>query len=322
MSLLEVNDFSIQYQSNGRWATAVDHVSFTLDATDFIGIAGESGCGKSSLAHGLLGLLPRAARVTHGSVKLNDQELLHLTEETWQPVRWRQMAVVLQSGMNALNPVLRIHQQFDDVYHAHGVKIGQDILSPQALLELVGVPASRLHAYPHQLSGGQRQRVAIALALTLNPQLIVMDEPTTALDVVVQREIFDMLQKIRQERAFAVILVTHDLSLLLERASKILVMYAGRVVEECDSKVIARQPRHPYTMGLLQAFPRIGGQRGIIASIEGNPPAIDHLPSGCAFHPRCARRSDTCLASSPGLITLGRGRVACHHPLGDAEVLP
>lgn len=321
MSLLEVNDLTIQYHSNRQWDTAVDHVSFTVGAEEFVGIAGESGCGKSSLAHGLLGLLPRAARITSGSVILDGHELLHRTEEEWRSVRWRQMAVVLQSGMNALNPVLRIQQQFADVYKAHQVEPKSGMLGPEALLELVGVPVSRLQSYPHQLSGGQRQRVAIALALILNPKLIIMDEPTTALDVVVQREIFDMLGKIRQERSFAIILVTHDLSLLLERADKILVMYAGKLVEECAADAVARQPGHPYTMGLLRAFPQIGGQRGIITSIEGSPPSINQLPTGCAFHPRCSKRSEICMTLSPSLAPVGQTRVACHHPLVGSEVL-
>lgn len=316
MALLEIKDLAIDYRSGNTWVTAVDRLSFSLNYGEFLGIAGESGCGKSTLVHGILGLLPQSARVRRGSIILDGTNVLDLNEETWRPLRWRKLSVVLQSGMNALNPVLRIRDQFADLYYAHKATPGEGgVFTPAELLGMVGVPAERLMSYPHQLSGGQRQRIAIALALALNPRVIIMDEPTTALDVVVQREIFDVVDRIRSDRDFAVILVTHDLSLLLERTSRILVMYAGRKVEEGPTKAMRVAPTHPYTRALLNAFPTIGGNRGIIASIEGSPPSISELPLGCAFHPRCPFRTDKCTRHQPDLREITTIQVACHYPL-------
>lgn len=315
MALLEVNDLVIEYRNDNLWIPAVNGVSFTVDQGEFVGVAGESGCGKSTLVHGILGLLTNSARVASGTVRLDGVDLLALPEDDWQRLRWRQLSVVLQSGMNSLNPVLKIRQQFNDMYKAHKVSPGKQFLTPEQLVEMVGVPVDRLASYPHQLSGGQRQRIAIALALALHPKLVIMDEPTTALDVVVQREIFDVLQTIRAERDFSVILVTHDLTLLLERASKVLVMYSGKIVEQGLARSLRTKPRHPYTEALMRAFPAIGGQRGVFLTIEGSPPSIWDVPEGCAFHPRCHYQTDVCRIKTPNSVPVDGGVVSCHHVL-------
>jgi peptide/nickel transport system ATP-binding protein len=293
----------------------VADVSLSLKPGDYLGIVGESGCGKSTLIHAVLGLLPANAKVQEGSIRISGQEVVGADQEALRALRWREASVVLQSGMNALNPLLTVREQFGDLFRAHGFKRRDAEESCATLLERVRVPTSRATAYPHQLSGGMRQRVCIALALALNPKLIILDEPTTALDVVVQREIFDLINELKAERGFAVLLVSHDLALVIERAERIAVMYAGRVVESRPSGEMATSTVHPYTAGLFAASPRLGQRRGVAAVIPGSPPRLGHFPSGCAFHPRCPYGDDRCTQEVPPLETDGAGSLACFHPV-------
>jgi peptide/nickel transport system ATP-binding protein len=315
---LAVSGLSVAYgRGHGRqarWSPALHDVSLTLSLGGYLGIVGESGCGKSTLVHAVLGLLPASARVTSGSIRVSGHEIVGLDDKQLRPLRWRAASVVLQSGMNALNPLLTIRRQFRDLYKAHGLPARESDARCAELLERVHVPSSRAGAYPHQLSGGQRQRVCIALALALDPQLVVLDEPTTALDVIVQRGIFDLIDELRRERGFSVLLVSHDLALVQERAEQIQVMYAGRIVESRPAGDLHRTAAHPYTRGLLAAAPRLGQQRGVADVIPGAPPQLGALPAGCAFHPRCGNRISRCEEHQPPLVDSDGGALACFCP--------
>jgi oligopeptide/dipeptide ABC transporter ATP-binding protein len=312
---LRVKDLTVAYRQRSLWHTAVADVSISLKPGDYLGVVGESGCGKSTLVHAVLGLLPANAKVRGGSIRISGHEIVGIDEERFRSLRWREASVVLQSGMNALNPLLTVRDQFRDLYKAHGYKRHGADEPCAALLERVRVPAARARAYPHQLSGGMRQRVCIALALALNPKLIVLDEPTTALDVVVQREIFDLIDELREERGFAVLLVSHDLALVVERADRVAVMYAGRIVEMRPSAQMTTGTTHPYTAGLFAASPRLGERHGPAEVIPGAPPRLGHFPAGCAFHPRCPNCTERCRTEVPPLERDESGELACFHPV-------
>lgn len=319
---LEVTNLTVEYRQRRQWDVAVADLTMTLAPGGYLGIVGESGCGKSTLVHAILGLLPANARVQHGSIRIGGHEMVGIDPKALRPLRWREASVVLQSGMNALNPLLTVRDQFRDLYKAHGYSARSADGPCEALLERVRVPASRARAYPHQLSGGMRQRVCIALALALGPRLVVLDEPTTALDVVVQREIFDLIDELRRERGFAVLLVSHDLALVTERAETVAVMYAGRFVETRPAVAMATGQAHPYTAALFAASPRLGDRRGLREVIPGAPPRLGHFPGGCAFHPRCPNQRERCHAEVPPLSGDGAGALACFYPVqlgGDAS---
>jgi peptide/nickel transport system ATP-binding protein len=297
--VLEVRDLSVVYDGDTK---AVDHVDIALAPGETLGLAGESGSGKSTLALGLCRLLRPPAVITSGSViyrgsrvALGGVDLLELRSRELRKLRWREISIVFQSAMNALNPVLRIRDQLGDVLDAHlrlSRKEKRDRLD--TLLDLVGIPRERLRSYPHELSGGMRQRVMIAMALAVDPEVVIMDEPTTALDVVVQREILAQIVELQDRLHFAVLFITHDLSLLLEIADRIAVMYAGRLVEVGSAEQIHNRPAHPYTQGLLGSFPSVHGARRELAGIPGTPPDLRSLPPGCSFVPRCNHATAKC----------------------------
>ena len=297
--LLEVRDLSIVYDDD---VIAVDHVSLELGRGETVGLAGESGCGKSTLALGLCRLLRPPAVITSGSVVYRGSrlaaggvDLMEQSSRELRKLRWREISIVFQSAMNALNPVLRVRDQLGDAIDAH-LKLGRQEKQERLgeLLDLVGIPRERLRSYPHELSGGMRQRVVIAMALAAEPEVVIMDEPTTALDVVVQKEILAQVVELQQRLNFAVLFITHDLSLLLEVADRIAVMYAGRIVEIGTAEEIHNQPSHPYTQGLLGSFPSVHGARRELAGIPGSPPDLRALPPGCPFVPRCAHAREQC----------------------------
>jgi peptide/nickel transport system ATP-binding protein len=297
--LLEVRDLSIVYDDD---VIAVDHVSLALGRGETVGLAGESGCGKSTLALGLCRLLRPPAVITSGSVVYRGSrlatggvDLMEQSSRALRKLRWREISIVFQSAMNALNPVLRVRDQLGDAIDAH-LKLGRREKQERLgeLLDLVGIPRERLRSYPHELSGGMRQRVVIAMALAAEPEVVIMDEPTTALDVVVQKEILAQVVELQQRLNFAVLFITHDLSLLIEIADRIAVMYAGRIVEIGTAEEIHNQPSHPYTQGLLGSFPSVHGARRELAGIPGSPPDLRALPPGCPFVPRCAHARDQC----------------------------
>jgi len=283
-TLLEVRGLEVEY-GNVR---AVDGVDLQIGTGEILGVAGESGCGKSTLANAVMQILRPPARIVGGSIVFQGEDLTAKSQEELRRFRWRNVSMVFQSAMNALNPVMRVGDQFVDMMYAHErISKHHAILRAGELLELVGMDKRRVRSYPHELSGGMRQRVIIAMALALNPELVILDEPTTALDVVVQREILQEVEALKRDLGFAVLFITHDLSLLLEFADRIAIMYAGEIVETASSATLAQSPVHPYTQGLLQSFPPLTGPRVRLSGIPGAPPDLRDMPGGCRFHPRC-----------------------------------
>ena len=302
--ILEISDLSVAYRSVGGDVHAVEHVSLTLNAGEVVGLCGESGSGKSTLAYGATRLLRPPALITSGSVRYRGRritqggdpaDILAMSHRELAHMRWREVAIVFQSAMNALNPVLRVQDQILDAVTAH-LKLPRDEAKEKAatLLDLVGIPRNRLRSYPHELSGGMRQRVMIAMALAADPEVVIMDEPTTALDVVVQRDILAQIVELKQTLGFAILFITHDLSLLLELADRIAVMYAGRLLETGTAHEIMREPAHPYTRGLLNSFPSLRGPRRELVGIPGSPPDLRDPDPGCPFKPRCNYALPSC----------------------------
>jgi peptide/nickel transport system ATP-binding protein len=316
-ALLELRGLTVDYGS----ARAVDGVDLAIHEGEILGLAGESGCGKTTVANAVMQILRPPGRISGGSIAFRGEDLVGKSDEQLRRFRWRNVSMVFQSAMNALNPVMRIGDQFVDAMRAHErVDKRSALQQAEELLELVGIDRRRVRAYPHELSGGMRQRVIIAIALALNPELIVLDEPTTALDVVVQREILQQVEALKRDFGFAVLFITHDLSLLLEFADRIAIMYAGELVETAPAQQLATRARHPYTQGLLQSFPPLSGPLERLTGIPGSPPDLRNPPSGCRFHPRCPHctpennvlylRQTT---ERPVLREVGPGHaVACH----------
>jgi len=314
--LLEVSALSVDYGQGPGAVHAVDHVDLVVNRGEVLGIAGESGSGKSTLAHAISRLLRPPAVVTSGQVRYHPRaasgadpdpgrvvDVLAMTPAQLRRFRWEEVAVVFQSAMNALNPVIDVRSQLVDAMRAHqpGMRRQEQNARAAELLELVGVSRDRLRSYPHQLSGGMRQRVMIAMALALSPDLVIMDEPTTALDVVTQRQILDKLEDLRHEFGFATVFITHDLSLLLDIADSIAIMYAGRIVETGPAKRVHAAPAHPYSQGLINSFPPLSGPRRELTGIPGFPPDLRALPTGCPFAPRCGHVMAICREQYPPL---------------------
>jgi oligopeptide/dipeptide ABC transporter ATP-binding protein len=299
--VLEISDFSVAYRTGGGDVRAVDHVNLKLHPGEVVGLAGESGSGKSTLAYGACRLLRPPAVITGGTVRYSGRrteqsaDITQMQAADLKRLRWREIAIVFQSAMNALNPVLRVRDQLVDATRAH-LQLSREEAADKAasLLDLVSIPRSRLHSYPHELSGGMRQRVMIAMALAADPELVIMDEPTTALDVVVQRDILAQIMELKQRLGLSILFITHDISLLLELADRIAVMYAGKLVEVASSEQIQHEPAHPYTRGLLSSFPSLHGPRRELAGIPGSPPDLQSPPPGCSFLPRCGYGTSAC----------------------------
>jgi oligopeptide/dipeptide ABC transporter ATP-binding protein len=318
-TVLDIRDLSVVYRTPAGDVRAVDHVNLALGAGEVVGLAGESGSGKSTLAYGACRLLRAPALVTNGSVIYSGRrvstpaDILKMRPDELRRLRWREIAIVFQSAMNALNPVLNVRDQLLDVIHAH-LKMPRDDARERAasLLDLVGIPRSRLRSYPHELSGGMRQRVMIAMALATEPEVIIMDEPTTALDVVVQRDILAQIVELKERLGFSILFITHDLSLLLELADRIAVMYAGQFVEIATSDEIHREAAHPYTMGLLNSFPSLRGPRRELAGIPGSPPDLRNPPPGCPFAPRCGYARPECRGVDMRLLPVATSKDPDH----------
>jgi len=317
--LLELRDLVVEYGTERGAVTAVNGVSLAIRPGEIVGLAGESGCGKSTIANTILQVLRPPGRIAGGEIVFKGRNLVGLPPSELRQIRWRHIAMVFQSAMSSLNPVTRIEDQFVDMFRAHQ-KISKRFATMKAaeLLEVVGIDRDRLRAYPHELSGGMRQRVVIAMAMALGPELLLLDEPTTALDVIVQREILQQLEELQREMGFAVLFITHDLSLLVEFSDRIAIMYSGDIVEEADADELFARPAHPYTAGLMASFPPLTGELTTMTGIPGNPPDLHDPPTGCRFHPRCpAARRQPCHLEMPALRALDspKHQIACHFPL-------
>ncbi|WP_406288025.1 ABC transporter ATP-binding protein [Embleya sp. NBC_00896] len=341
--LLEIRGLTVDYGDGPGAVHAVDDVDLVLHRSETLGLAGESGSGKSTLAHAVTRLLRAPGHITKGEVLYHPRsrertdtsatgkrakairdtdgpvDVLAMNREELRAFRWEEIAIVFQSAMNALNPVRDVESQIADTLRAHRAGITRKECRERAahLLTTVGVPADRMRSFAHELSGGMRQRVMIAMALALDPEILVLDEPTTALDVVVQREVLAELVRLREEFGFSVVFITHDLSLLLEIADRVAIMYAGRVVESAPADRIYHDPTHPYTRGLVGSFPPLRGPRRELVGIPGSPPDLRALPPGCSFAPRCAEAFAPCPSVDPRLRTPrgdtdGSRQTACH----------
>jgi peptide/nickel transport system ATP-binding protein len=310
--VLAVRDLSVTYATDRGEVLAVDQVSFELYPGEFLGIVGESGCGKSTLLFGIAQLLSPPAAIIGGSVVFKGVSMVGLTDSQLTSVRWRDLSVVMQSAMNALNPVMSIGAQFSDVMKAHGVTSKEEIAARSAeVLRMVGIDAVHLKSYPHQLSGGMRQRSMIAMALLFTPDLVIMDEPTSALDVVAQRSLMVHIKKLQEELGFAVVFVTHDMSLVSHFSDRLMVMYAGQVAEAGATRQVFDTPRHPYSAGLMEAFPSIRGERVPLTGIPGRPPYLARRQEGCWFAPRCPKVFDRCTQVNPDLYPVEGVLVRC-----------
>lgn len=311
--LLEVNLLSVDYGLKGVSSRAIDRVSFALRAGEAVGLVGESGSGKTTTAMAVAGLLSPNARVSSGEVSYRGNRLPIDDDAAMRPHRWSETSVVFQGAMNALNPVHRISKQIAEPCMLKlGMSRSKATARARELLELVGIPADRGAAYPHELSGGMRQRVMIAMALACRPSIVIGDEPTTALDVITQAQILKLLGELRLQLNLALILITHDLSVVAEACDRVMIMYSGRIVEDGTVVEIFAQPKHPYTRLLIDSIPNPANGKKMIRPIPGDPPNLVNRPSGCAFHPRCSSAMGVCTTEIPSLDKVGRGRVACH----------
>jgi oligopeptide/dipeptide ABC transporter ATP-binding protein len=319
--VLEIKDLSISYRTPGGDVRAASHVSLTLNRGEVVGLCGESGSGKSTLAYGACRLLRPPAVITGGSVLYSGKrigtdtpvDLLQVSQRDLRAIRWQDIAIVFQSAMNALNPVLRVRDQIIDATQAHlRLPTGEADEKAARLLDLVGIPRERLRSYPHELSGGMRQRVMIAMALAADPEVVIMDEPTTALDVVLQRDILAQIVDLKERLGFSVLFITHDMSLLLELCDRIAVMYAGWIMELGSSADLKDAAAHPYTQGLLKSFPSLRGARRDLAGIPGSPPDLRDPAPGCPFLPRCGFAQPSCAQVDMSLIPVAGGRSPAH----------
>ena len=312
-TLLSVENLHVTYVIGSGKVPAVQGVSFDLARGGSLGLAGESGCGKSTIANAILRLVPAGTEVT-GRVTLDGEDVLSLNPGGLRAIRWTTGAIVFQGALHALNPVQRIGKQIAEPMLIHETEPSEQAARKRAgeLLEQVGLPAGRAAAYPHQLSGGQRQRVLIAMALACDPQLLIADEPTTALDLMVQAQVLSLLADLRKERGLSMVFITHDLSVLTSVCDDLAVMYAGKIVERGPSHEVFAKPAHPYTRALAAAFPTIGDRSSRMSpsGLGGDPPDPKHLPSGCAFHPRCPVALESCSQDTVDLRPAGEGRFA------------
>ena len=316
MSLLKLRGLSAEFYSGGRWLEAVSDVSFELRSGEILGLVGESGCGKSTIAYSIMRLLAGNARISAGQIWLDDLDLLALDEEQLRGIRGRRLSMIFQDPMTALDSLFSVSHQIIETLREH---LDMDKAEAQAraleLLRQVGIPAAaeRMKAYPHQFSGGMSQRIALAIAIACHPQALIADEPTTALDVTIQAQILHLIRRLLvEEQGSGVLLITHDLGVVAQVCDRVAVMYAGKIVEFGDARAIFRQPLHPYTQALLKSLPSQGIARGALATIQGRVPSLEDRPSGCRFHPRCPHAKAICREQAPPLKAQPGGQeVAC-----------
>ncbi len=314
MSLLEVKDLSVRYEPKAHRALdAVQEVGFAIQPGEFVGLIGESGSGKTTLGTAVLRLLQRPGRISGGSITFDGTDITHLPEDDLRSLRWRDISTVFQSSMNSLNPVTRVEAQFRDVIEQHSQLRGEAVTRRiRELFDMVIIDHKFIAAYPHELSGGMRQRVNLALALALEPKFVLLDEPTTGLDVVVQHSILENVRRLQAEQGFAVLFISHDIGTVLDLSDRILVMYGGRIVEEQTAAGLLREPLHPYSKGLLGSYGDPRAETVRITYVPGRPPDLSLPIAGCSFAPRCPERIERCTSVEPELAPLSGGRAACH----------
>ncbi len=313
--VLDVQELTTHYLTLRGWVRATESVSFQVEPGEALGIAGESGCGKTTVALSLLRILPSGGRIRHGKIIFDGTDLVPLTDNEMRKIRWKGISIVFQGAMNAFNPVYKIGDQIVEAIRLHESIDKKSALDrTKTLLEMVGVEPDRLNNYPHEFSGGMRQRALIAMALASSPKLLIADEPGTALDVIVQAQTLKLMRDLKDKLGLSMIMISHDLSIIAETCEKVAVMYAGRIVEYGDAESIYSEPLHPYTQGLIKAFPSIKASRTRMSSIPGTPPDLLNPPPGCRFHPRCPYIMDVCSKVVPPLQKAGKGdhMVACH----------
>lgn len=312
--LLDIRNLCVDYVAPGGMVRAVNNVSLSIQPGETLGLAGESGCGKSTLAFSIARLHKPPALISEGEILYRNEDVLAMNKKALRRFRWNEVSMVLQSAMNSLNPVITIGEQVIDVIRAHEkISVDEAWSRGESLLKTVGIHPGRMKSFPHQLSGGMRQRVVIAIALALKPRLIIMDEPTTALDVVVEREIMEELYQLKDKYGFSILFISHDLSLMGEIADRIGIMYAGKLVELGTADEVFYSPQHPYTQGLISSFPTIHGPKERLTGIAGNPLNLLNVPEGCYFQARCQRCFSPCRRESPELISVSdTHQAACH----------
>jgi len=316
MVLLEVKGLKTYFSTLSGDVKAVDGVTFDIEAGKATGLAGESGCGKTTTALSILRVLPTNGRIVDGKILFKGKDIVRLDEDVVrEDIRWKEISIVFQGAMNALNPVYSIGDQIVEAITLHEPDVSKQEALERAgkLMELVGIDASRLSNYPHEFSGGMRQRAMIAMALACNPSMLIADEPSTALDVIVAAQVLRLLRELKKKLNLGMLLITHDLSIIAELCEKTAIMYAGKIMEYGDIVSVFKTPLHPYTQGLINAFPDITAERHQMASIPGTPPNLLNPPKGCRFHPRCKYAMDICKREIPPLIEVKKGHfVACH----------
>lgn len=316
MALLDVENLKMYYETLRGYVKAVDDVSFQVNSKESLGLAGESGCGKTSAALTILKLLPWNAKVIGGDIKLEGENILKFRDSEFRKkIRWKRISMIFQGAMNALHPTYTIgHQIGEAILHHENVSKEEAVERSAKLIELVGMEPSRVNRYPHELSGGMKQRAVTAMALACNPDLVIADEPTTALDVIVQAQVLKVMQELRSRLNISMIVISHDLSLIAETCNKSAIMYAGKIIEYGDVAHIYKEALHPYTAKLITAFPSVIGPKTELSSIPGFPPDLLKPPPGCRFHPRCEHAMEICKRSEPPFIEVeSKGHfVACH----------
>jgi len=316
MAILKLEGLTTHYSTLRGWVRAAESVSFEIDKGEALGVVGESGCGKTTVALSILKILPQGGRIRKGKIFFDGSDLVPLSTSEMRKIRWKGISIVFQGSMNAMNPVFKVGDQIIEAIRLHERDVSKSDAKrrAEALLEMVGVDASRVDNYPHEFSGGMRQRALIAMALAVNPKLLIADEPGTALDVIVQAQVLHLLRSLKEKLGLSMMMISHDLSIVAEVCEKIAIMYAGHVVEYGNISAIFDEPLHPYTQGLLGAFPSIKGERKKLISIPGQPPDLLDPPKGCPFHPRCPYAMDVCKGDFPEMKKAGKGDhyVSCY----------
>jgi peptide/nickel transport system ATP-binding protein len=322
--ILELDNVSITYESERGPVKAVRDVSLKIYPNTIMGLVGESGSGKSTLANGIMRLLRGNAVLSSGTIKVKGKDIYQMSRKELKQFRWNEFSMVFQSAMTALNPVLTVEAQIVDTLKAHRPKMSmrEALVRARELLALVSIDPKYLKSYPHELSGGMRQRVVIAIAIALDPSFIIMDEPTTALDVVVQKSILDQIRELQKIKKFSILFISHDFSLVSEISQQVAIMYAGRLIETAQSESLkTTENHHPYTQGLMKAIPKLTAEDVSIVGIPGNPPNLIELPSGCAYHPRCEFADDLCRKVRPELAEINGRQIECHLYTAKEEVV-